>query len=141
MRGVSSFDHLVGEREQPIGDFETERLSGLDIDYQLVLGRHLHRQVGRFLAPEDTIDVAGSATQLIDSAGAVADQAAIFDEESERIDGRQPVARRKPDNQFAMNEGQAARQNNKSAVRGAAEIGNCTLDLADIAKVDWTCFY
>ena len=27
-----SLDYLVGEREQPVGDLETERLRGLEID-------------------------------------------------------------------------------------------------------------
>jgi hypothetical protein len=31
------FDHLVGERKHLVGDFETERLSGVDVDHQLEL--------------------------------------------------------------------------------------------------------
>src|SRR5262245_2383180 len=37
-RGASSFDHLVGA---------SERLCGLEIDHQLILGWRLHGQVGR----------------------------------------------------------------------------------------------
>ena len=41
------------------GTVEAERLGGLEVDHQLVLGRRLHRQVGRLLALEDAVDVAG----------------------------------------------------------------------------------
>ena len=45
---------------------EAERLGGLEVDHQLVLGRRLHRQIGRLLALEDAIDVAGRAPVLVD---------------------------------------------------------------------------
>jgi hypothetical protein len=38
--------------------FEAERLRGLEVDDQLVLGRRLDRKVGRLLALEDAVDVA-----------------------------------------------------------------------------------
>ena len=43
--------------------FEAERLGSLEIDYKLVLGRRLYRQVGRLLALEDAIDVAGGESE------------------------------------------------------------------------------
>ena len=60
------FDHLVGAGEHAGGIVEAERLGGLEVDHQLVLGRRLHRQVGRLLALEDAIDVAGRAAVLVD---------------------------------------------------------------------------
>ena len=59
---------------------EAERLGGLEIDHQLVLGRRLHRQVGRLLALEDAVDIAGRAAVLVDRIGPVGDQAAAGDE-------------------------------------------------------------
>jgi hypothetical protein len=43
---------------------EAERLGGLEVVDQLVLGRCLHGQVGGFLTFEDAIDVAGRASVL-----------------------------------------------------------------------------
>ena len=36
---AASFDHLVGEREQIVGDFESKRLCGPEIDHHLEFGR------------------------------------------------------------------------------------------------------
>ena len=63
-------------RATKVGHVEAERLGGLQIDHELVPGRRLHRQVGRPLALEDAVDVAGRAPVLIDKIIPVGDQAA-----------------------------------------------------------------
>ena len=73
------------------GTVRPERLRGLEVDDQLVLGRRLHRQVGRFLALEDAIDVAGRAPELVDLVRPIGDQAAGGDEEAFAVDRRQLV--------------------------------------------------
>ena len=47
------FDHLVSQCQQLVGNFEAKRFRGLEVDYQFILGRVLHRQLGRLLAFED----------------------------------------------------------------------------------------
>src|SRR5262245_58024054 len=68
---IALFDHLIGACEQAIRYGEAERLRRLEIDHQLVLGRRLYRKVGRFVPPEDAIDVAGRTAVLVEIVEAV----------------------------------------------------------------------
>ena len=49
-----------------MGDRQAERLRGLEVDGQLVFGWRLHRQIVRFLALENAIDITGSPPVGID---------------------------------------------------------------------------
>src|SRR5262245_33762858 len=70
-----SFDDLVGAAKYRRRHRKAERLGGFEIDYQLVLGRRLHRQVGRLLALENAVDIAGRLPVLVEQIGTVGDEA------------------------------------------------------------------
>src|SRR5215471_17582835 len=57
LRLAHSLDHLVGTQANDVGHLETERLRRLHVEYYLVFGRLLNRQVRRLLAFENPIDV------------------------------------------------------------------------------------
>src|SRR6266550_8029829 len=76
----SLIDHLVGAGEHARRQLKAERLCCLEVDDQLVLGGRLYRQVGRLLALEDAINVAGCATVRVGGISPVGDQAADGDE-------------------------------------------------------------
>src|SRR5262244_2268063 len=66
LRLAHSFDHLVGAGEQRRRNVDAECSGGFQIDDQLVLGRRLHRQIGRLLALENAINVTSGAPVLRD---------------------------------------------------------------------------
>src|ERR1700730_3192550 len=99
---IESFDHLVGTREQRWRHLDAERLGGLEVDHQFVLGRRLHRKVGGLLALENAVDVAGGALELVDEISPIGDQAAFGDEEAFEVDRGQLVPGRQRDDQIAM---------------------------------------
>jgi hypothetical protein len=86
-----------------VAGFEAKRLGGLEVDDEFVLGRRLHRKVGRLLALEDAIDVASRAPIELDRIRPVGHQAAAAGEIRQRVHRGQLVAGRKRDDQIAMN--------------------------------------
>ena len=81
------FDYLIGGGKQ-WARYEPERFGGLEVDHQLVLGRRLHRQVGRLGAAQDAIDIGRSLLQHVDIVNSVGHEPAGCDEEAPRIDRR-----------------------------------------------------
>src|SRR6516164_10974365 len=66
---ASLFDHLVGAREDGRRNVEAQPLGGPEVDDKFVLHRRLHREIGRFLALEDAVNVAGGEPVLVDLIG------------------------------------------------------------------------
>src|SRR5262245_53706176 len=89
---LTSFDHLVGAGEQGVWNGQSKSLGGLDVDHQLILGRGLHREVGRLLALEDAIDITGCTPGLIEEIGSKADETA--GKSPVGVDSGQSVSRR-----------------------------------------------
>jgi hypothetical protein len=92
---LTSFDHLVGAREQARWHGETDGLSGRHVDDKLYLGRKLHRQIARLLAFQNPIHKVGAAAVVLAQVDAIADQTAILDVLAESIDRGQSRRQRK----------------------------------------------
>ena len=54
--GPASLDYLVGEQLHRIGHIKTERVGGLNVDHELVLGRQLHRKISGICSTENAIN-------------------------------------------------------------------------------------
>src|SRR5262249_408095 len=68
-----SYSITSSARASSVGrDLEANRLCGLEVDHQIVLGRRLYRQIGRLLALEDPVDIASGAAEFRRSCGVVA---------------------------------------------------------------------
>jgi hypothetical protein len=89
-----SLDHVVSAQRKCRRDTQPERVRGLEVDHQFVLGRRLNRKFAGFLAPQDTIDVGCRPAPLIDHIEAVGDEAALGCKNSKGIDCWQAVPRR-----------------------------------------------
>jgi hypothetical protein len=55
-QNTSLFDHLVGAREQRLGDREAERLGGRKVDDEIELGRLLDRNIRWLGAAKNLVD-------------------------------------------------------------------------------------
>jgi hypothetical protein len=90
---ANSLNYLVGTRTHRWRHGEAERLSGLQINRQLVLGWRLHRQIGGLRATEDAIDVVGCVSKLVSEIWPVRDQSAGGNIRATVVDRRQWPAR------------------------------------------------
>jgi len=125
-----------GAGEQLVRYGEAERFGGFEVDHKFILGRRLHRQIGRLFAFENAIDVLGRAPELFDLVNAVTDQAAAHDVAAVGIDRGQPVPRGKRDDQLAVHEHARAWRGDQAVVRLAGECDDSALDVAGIAGID-----
>jgi hypothetical protein len=93
-RGPStpSFDHLVGERKQIIGDFQAECFGSPKIDYKLEFRRLQNRQLGRLGPLENSGGVDTVVPVGVGDAYPIAEQSAGYGIFAELIDGRQALA-------------------------------------------------
>src|SRR5262249_33128815 len=96
-----SFDHLVGEREQRRRHCEAAGSGGLEVDDQLDFSGLLDRQVGGFLAFENSSGVNADLTIVIRLTGSVAQQAAGRGERAILMDRGHRVAERQCGELFA----------------------------------------
>ena len=104
------FDYIVGAGKHGLRNGEIERPGGLSIDHQFVLGRHLHRQVGRLLAFEDAIDVDGRAPALVDKSRSIQNQSASIDICAIGVDRGQFVLGGERDDEITMDRRQRTRR-------------------------------
>src|SRR5271166_2458473 len=116
-RAANSINNLVGAGKQLWRDFEPERLGGLSIDDKRKPGRLFHRQLTRRCTLEDLIDVGGSLSKMLDKVETVVHQAAVPDELSRSVDGRQPMAGGQLDDQATSHLRESVRWNYQTAVR------------------------
>src|SRR5262245_49479814 len=81
------FDHLVRTGDKRGRHGETKRLSSLEIDDQLQLGREFHRKITRFGSFQDFVHIGGGAMKVLSKIDAIADETARIDMIPKSVDG------------------------------------------------------
>src|SRR5215472_5253320 len=96
------FDHLVGAGKQGLGHRQAERPCCLQVNGEFVLVRGLHRQIRRFFAFEDAIDVGSRTSVLVSKIRPIGHQSAGSDKRTLNVNRGQLVAGGRCDNQIAV---------------------------------------
>src|SRR5579871_5128923 len=90
---ASSFDHLVGRREDACRNLEADGARGLEVDDELEFGRLQHGKLGGLGALEDTAEISAGIAEGGHEIGAVARKPAEVDELAALVNGCQLFAR------------------------------------------------
>src|SRR6516225_217919 len=114
---LALFDHLVGPGEQGRRDCYAERRGRFEVDHQFEFCRSLYWKVGRFLAPENAIDVAGRTPVGVDRIGAIGDQSAAHNVLAQREDRGQTVPCCQSDDQVTLSDRQAALSDDQATIQ------------------------
>src|SRR5215472_17314230 len=93
----TSFDHLVGQGEQLVGNLKAKRLCYAEIDDQLELGWLHYREVGRFLTFEDTAGVHADLAIGVGQVRSVGDESPGYSKLAAIVDGGKAMACRQCD--------------------------------------------
>src|SRR6516164_9898891 len=73
----SLFDHLTGTGLQRLWHSQTERLGGLEINGEFVLGGSLNGKISRLLASQNAIDIIRRVAKLVNPIGPIRNKAAF----------------------------------------------------------------
>src|SRR5215472_2554852 len=97
----TSFDHLVGAREQRRRNFDAKCLRRIEVNNQLKFGRLQHRQVGGLGALKNFADIDAKLTISICAVVSVTDESACIRELTPFIDRGNSVSCRQRDDPAA----------------------------------------
>jgi hypothetical protein len=62
---ATSFDYLVGAQQDRLGNFDTKRLRGSHVNYQLELGWLFDGEICWLCTPENFVYVSGRTAKLL----------------------------------------------------------------------------
>ena len=98
------FDHLVSAGKYCRRNGEAHCFRGLEVDHEFVLGRRLHRQVGRLLALEDAVNLRRRLPKIVGHIRPVRQQATVSREYMQRINRRQSMPSSRLYDQLTMSD-------------------------------------